>query len=50
MALVSLSSSEALYDIYGFKHEVYLDAEPDETLESYARRLDQQALQTDVSY
>lgn len=49
MALVSLSSSEAHYDIYGFKHEIYPDGEPDETLESYARRLDQQALQTDVS-
>ena len=47
--LVYTHSSETLYDSYGFKHELTLDAEPEETLDLYVRRLDQQAHQTDVS-
>jgi hypothetical protein len=42
------SSSEAQYDLYGFKHEISpCDARPNETLDSYAKRLDQQALLVD---
>lgn len=38
-----------MYDIYGFKYEPRaLEAEPDETLDSYVKRLDQRT-QIDVS-
>ena len=43
-------SSDVLYDSYGFKHDdEYNTFQPQETLDSVVRRLDQQAQQKDVS-
>lgn len=42
-------SSDLQYDAYGFRKEGLYEASPDETLDSYAKRLDQQVLQNDVS-
>ncbi len=48
--LIHNYSSDVLYDSYGFRHDDELHTmQPEETLDSVVRRLDQQAQQKDVS-